>query len=72
MQPVLIQISAFDVETGILKLVYAGEPFSLSPGESRSFKQIGSDANASTIITVVSNHGSLVDIQLASSDGSWR
>ena len=71
-QPALIQISAFDAKTGILKLVYTGETFNLSPGESRTFKQVGSDSNASTVITVVSYHGLLADIQLTSSDDSWR
>ena len=72
MQPALIQISAFDAETGMLNLVYAGETFNLSPGENRTFKQIGSDSNASTVITIIANHGSLADIQPASPDGSWR
>ena len=72
MQPALIQISAFDAKTGILNLVYAGEIFNLSPGESRTFKQFGSDASSSTVITKVLNHGPLADIQPASPDGSWR
>lgn len=71
-QPALIQISALDLGTGILSLTYAGETFSLSPGESRSFKQVGRESNSSTIVTIVANHGSLSDVQTASSDGSWR
>ncbi len=71
-QPALIQISAFDAETGMLNLVYDGEAFNLLPGESRTFKQVGSDFNTSTVFTIVSNHGILADIQPTSSDGSWR
>ena len=68
-QPALIQIVAFDAGTGFLKLVYAGNTFDLTPGESRSFKQVGGN---STVITIFSNHGSLADIQPISSDGSMR
>ena len=71
-QPSLIQISAFDTKTGMLNLVYDGEAFVLSPGESRTFKQVGSDSSTSTLITIFENHGILADTQPASPDGSWR
>lgn len=71
-QTTLIQISALDAETGILNLVYADETFSLSPGDSRTFKQVSDDSKTSTVITLVSNHGHLTDIRSISPDGSWR
>ena len=71
-KPDLIQITALDVETGTLNLVYASETFDLSPGESRSFKQVGSKSNTATVVTIISNHGYLTDIQEVSSDGSRR
>jgi hypothetical protein len=68
----LIQISAFDAETGMLRFVFDGEAYDLPAGESHTFKQVGSEPDTSTVITVVSNHGLLSDIQLTSPDGSWR
>ena len=68
----LIQISAFDNETGMINLVYEGESFDLYPGESRTFKQVGSGSNTPTVITQVLNHGLLAEIQPTSPDGSWR
>jgi len=71
-KPDLIQVSAFDNETGMLNLVYDGEAFDLYPGESRTFKQVGSGSNTPTLITQVLNHGLLAEIQPTSPDGSWR
>jgi hypothetical protein len=71
-QPATLEISTFDVETGMLNLTFAGETFKLSLGESRSFKQVGKDANPSTIITIITNYGQLAGIQPASPEGSWR
>lgn len=71
-QPATFEISAFDIETGVLNLTYAGDTFNLSPGESRSFKQVGKDANPSTIITIITNYGQLAGIQSVSPEGSWR
>ena len=71
-QPAPLEISAFDAEIGALNLTYAGETFNLSPGESRSFKQVGKDANPSTVITIVTNYGQLAGIQPVSPEGSWR
>ena len=71
-QPDLIQISTFDATSGTLNLIYAGAPFNLSPGESRTFKQGSNSSGTPTIVTIVSNHGNLADIQEVSSDGSWR
>jgi len=68
----LIQISALDAETGTLDLVYVDETFSLSLGESRTFKQVGSGANNVTIVTIISNHGHLANVQMISSEDSWR
>lgn len=62
-QPDLIQISFFDLETGIIKLVYADEAFTLSPGESRTFKQISNNSKAPMIILNITNHGQLIRIQ---------
>ena len=71
-QPATLEISAFDVETGVLNIAYAGETFNLSPGESHSFKQVSKDANPSTIITIITNYGQLAGIQPVSPEGSWR
>jgi hypothetical protein len=71
-QPGLIQIAAFDAKAGTVNLVYADETYNLSPGESRTFKQIGGGSNTLTVITLIVNHGHLTDIQPVSPDGSWR
>lgn len=72
MQPVLIEVSAFDAETGAITMIYEGDEFNLLVGESRTFKQAGEHPKASKLITVISNHGPLAEIQPVSSDGSWR
>jgi hypothetical protein len=71
-QPASIQIAAFNKNNGSIELVYKNENFSLSPGESRTFKQVGDGSNTLTVIASISNHGHLVDIQPVSFDGSWR
>jgi len=71
MKPALIQITAFDAETGTITVFYEGEEFALTEGESRSFKQVAK-INIPSVITVFSNHGQLEEIQSVSSDGSWR
>lgn len=71
-QPASIQIAAFNKNNGSIEFVYKNENFNLSPGESRTFKQVGDGSNTLTVIASISNHGHLVDIQPVSSDGSWR
>ena|SRR3990172_22282 len=71
-QPFLIQVAAFDMATDTLAIIFADEKFDLSPGEKRTFKQFGGDSNTSTVITIISNHGRLTEIQQLSSDGSLR
>lgn len=71
-QPVLIHIASFDKDTGIINLAYGNESFVLSPGESRTFKQGGSNTKNLTLITIVWNHGRPTDIQMNLADGSWR
>lgn len=72
MQPAVIQIIALDMEAGMLHLKYDNETFTLAPGESRTFKQTGDVSNATNVVTIVTNHGYIADIQLISPDSSWR
>jgi hypothetical protein len=72
MQPALIQVVTYNVETGTITVLIGDEMFNLAAGESRTFKQIGDEPKTSTLITVISNHGQLEEIQYISSDGSWR
>ena len=71
-QPTSINIASFDKNTEVIELAYGNERFDLSAGQSRTFKQVGDGSNTSTIITVISNHGRLTEIQQLSSDGSLR
>jgi hypothetical protein len=71
-QPILIQVAAYDMATDTLTIFYGDEKFDLAPGENRTFKQFGGDSNTSTVITIISNHGHLIEIQPILSDGSLR
>jgi len=71
MQPALIQIVAFDAETGTITILYESEMFDLTVGEGRTYKQVAK-TDVPRVITVFSNHGQLAEVQSVSSDGSWR
>jgi len=72
MKPTQIQIRTFDIKTGAITILYEGQEVELAPGESNTFKQVGSDTESLTLITKISNYGHLADIQPTSPDGSWR
>jgi len=72
MQPALIQIADLDTGTNTVTILFDDEKLNLSVGESHTFKQAMGGSKTSTLITVISNHGQLAEIQPVSSDGSWR
>ncbi len=67
----LIQVAGFAPDTEILTLVYGGETFSLSAGESWTSKEIA-EGGTPTLITVVTNYGRLTGIETLSNDGGSR
>ena len=67
----LMQVAGYEPDTGTLTLVYGGETFSLSPGESWTDKQVA-EGGTPTLITTVTNYGRLNGIEVLAIDGSPR
>ncbi|MEJ2487361.1 MAG: hypothetical protein P8Y68_16675 [Anaerolineales bacterium] len=67
----LMQVAGYEPDTGTLTLVYGGETFSLSPGESWTDKQVA-EGGTPTLITTVTNYGRLNGIETLTTDGSPR
>ncbi len=67
-----LTIVTVDGKTGRLTIDYDGEIFQLEPGQSRSFKKIGSNPQVPTFIITVTNHGRPTAIETFHEDANWR